>query len=613
MAVAHPHLNPDDVLAKGYDHDVMLRLLGFLRPHRRRLALCVLLMVPIAGINLLQPYLLKVAIDSYILPGDRQGLLIVAGLYVALSLVNWLVAYQQVYGMSRVGQQVLYDIRTRLFDHLQRLPLGYFDRRPSGTLISRLTSDVGTLQELLTSGIVNVLSDLLTLVGIVVIMASLNLKLALATFAVLPLLCLVTFSLRARIRDSFRRTRERYARAVANLAENIAGMRVVQGYRREAHNAARFDAVNERYFKAETDAARLGAIFMPTVELLGTVAVAVAVWFGGRLILQDEVTLGVLVAFLGYIDRFFMPIRDLSQRYQTLQAAMASGERIFDILDTPPEPERPGAVDLPAPGPGPRGGARVEFEHVTFGYGETPVLRDINLRVDPGETVALVGPTGAGKTSIANLIARFYELKEGRILVDGHDIAGLTRRSLRRQLAYVPQDAFLFAGTIRENIRYGRPEATDAEVEAAAHAVGAHAFIASFPDGYDTEVQERGSRLSIGQRQLVCFARALLADPRILILDEATANVDTHTEAQIQQALATLLAGRTSFVIAHRLSTIRRADLILVIEGGQIVERGDHATLLARRGRYYELYRRQFRHLFGEEPGCLPAAADQRG
>ena len=575
---------------RAFDRRILTRLLGYLRPHRRAMLLAALLTVVSTGLTLLIPYLMATAIDRYILPGDLSGLfgvvLALFGAYAGL----WGASAGQSYVLSLAGQRVLATLRSQLFRHLLRLPVGYHERSIVGVTVSRVINDVGVINELLSQGVVTLIGDTLLLVGIVVVMVSMSPQLALLTFAVLPLMALATMIFARYAQGAFRSTRTRIAAVVGNLAEDIAGMRVIQAFAQEGASQERFEEVNQANRDANIQAMSLSFIFLPTVDLLGMVATAIVLWFGGVAVAQGEASLGVMVAFLAYVSRFFAPIQELSQLYTTMQAAMAGGERVLDLLDTQPE------VDDPADGramPPIRG--RVELRDVVFGYkpGE-PVLHGVNLVIEPGQTLALVGPTGAGKSSIANLIARFYDVTTGTVTIDGVDVRAVTQESLHRQMGLVPQDPFLFTGTVGDNIRFGVPQATDDQVAAAATTANAHEFIVGLPEGYATPVLEGGANLSVGQRQLICIARALLADPRILILDEATASVDTMTEALIQDALNRLLAERTSVVIAHRLSTIRNADLICVIEKGQIVERGTHDELLARGGLYATLYARQF-------------------
>jgi ABC-type multidrug transport system fused ATPase/permease subunit len=580
----------EQVDGKAFDRHIALRLLGFLRPYRSRMLLAFLLMLLASGLSLAAPYLIKVAIDVHIAQGDVPALRRTALLMGFVFLALYAVTIGQRYLLSWVGQRVLATLRAALFRHLQALPLGYYDTRIVGVTISRVINDVAIINQLLSEGLITLVGDLLVLVGITVIILSMSPRLALLSLSVLPLMALATALFARRAKVAFRRTRARVAAVVGDLAEDISGMRVIQAFAREDTSHESFDQVNRANREAHITAMSLSFVFLPTVEFLGMLATAVVLWFGGRAVTQGQLTLGVVVAFLAYVSRFFQPIRELSQLYTTMQAAMAGGERVLELLDTAPDvADAPDAREMP-----PIVG-QVALHDASFSYrGETRVLHQVNLVIEPGQTVALVGPTGAGKTSIANLIARFYDVTEGTVLIDGIDVRQVNQRSLRRQMGLVPQDPFLFSGTIADNIRFGRPAAPDSVVEEASRLANAHPFIVALPEGYDTKILEGGVNLSLGQRQLICIARAVLADPRILILDEATSSVDTVTEVLIQEALWRLLAGRTAIVIAHRLSTVRHADLICVIEDGRIVERGQHEELLARGGIYRELYEKQF-------------------
>jgi ATP-binding cassette subfamily B multidrug efflux pump len=574
-----------------FNRRVVLRMLGFLRPYRWQMVLGFALMLVQTGLTLLTPYLIKVAIDQHIVLGNLEGLGQIALEIAAAFVLLYLASATQSYLLATVGQRVLSNLRYRLFEHLQALSLGYHDRHIIGVTVSRLINDVAEINELLSQGVITLVGDLLVLAGIVVVMVSMSPQLALLTFMVIPLMILATYFFARRARVAFRETRRKVAAVVGDLAEDIAGIRVIQAFAQEEAAQERFDRVNRDNRNAVIDALSLSFVFLPTVEFLGMLATAIVLLFGGLAVARGELTLGVMVAFLTYVTRFFQPIQEMSRVYTTMQSAMAGGEQVLNLLDTPPQvADAPGAVDLP-----PLQG-RVTFDHVSFRYRpDTPeVLHDICLEIEPGQTVALVGPTGAGKTSIANLVARFYEVSAGAVRIDGVDIRTVTQASLRRQTGLVSQDPFLFSQTIAENIRFGKPAANEAEVIRAAQLANAHGFIAALPDGYQTRVLEGGVNLSLGQRQLICIARAVLADPRILILDEATANIDTVTEALIQLAIERLLHDRTALVIAHRLSTIRNADLICVVADGRICERGSHAELLALGGVYCELYERQF-------------------
>ncbi len=600
------HGAPDEEDLRPIDPGTLRRVFAtYVWPYRRRVASAAAAMVLVSVTGLLPPYLLGVAVDRCVIPGDLRGLTLLALVYVGVHLVNWLGSYYQTYTMSWVGQRAIYAMRRDLFAHYQRLHIGFFEKHPVGVLISRATNDVESMSELISSGIVYIINDALTLVGIVAIMFYLDVRLALLSMMVLPLVILLATRFRSRVMAAYREVRRQVAKMAANLQETISGMRVTQSFVREEVNRTRFDATNRDNYRANMRAAYLFSTFVPLVDLVGALGMAVVIWFGGLSVIgalrgaagavagpagAGGLTAGELIAFLTYVTRFYQPIRDLTVVYNLAQQATAAAEKIHAILDTPPGVEdRPGARDL-----GPVRG-RIVFRDVTFAYvpGEE-VLRGVSFTVEPGQRVALVGPTGAGKTSIINLLGRFYDPQEGAVLIDGQDIREVTQRSLRRQMAFVLQDTFLFSGTVADNIRFGRPAASLEECVEAAKAVGAHEFISRLPEGYDTQVGERGGNLSVGQRQLVSFARALIADPRILVLDEATSSVDAYTEVLIQRAMDRLLEGRTCIIIAHRLSTVRDADLILVIDDGRIVERGRHAELMAAGGLYRRLYELQF-------------------
>jgi ATP-binding cassette subfamily B multidrug efflux pump len=580
----------DKVEGRAFNPRIVLRLLAYLRPYWRRMAIAFALMLIVSALTLAAPYLIKVAIDQPIAQGDTTGLTLIALLTAATFGGLYLAAAGQEYLLGWVGQRVLAELRAQIFRHLQDLSLGYHDTHIIGVTLSRVINDVAVINELLSQGLVTLIGDTLLLVGIVIVMSSMSPRLALLTFSVLPLMLLATALFARRAKVAFRQTRSRIAAVVGDLAEDLSGMRVIQAFAQEGASRERFDEVNRENRDAYIAAMSLSFVFLPTVEFLGMLATGVVLWFGGLGVAHGELTLGVVVAFLAYATRFFQPIQELSQLYTTMQAAMAGGERVLDLLDTQPEiRDSPEAIEMP-----PING-QVELDRVSFSYrGDTRVLHEVSLLVEPGQTVALVGPTGAGKTSIANLIARFYDVTDGQVLIDGIDVRQVTQRSLRRQMGLVPQDPFLFSGTIADNIQFGQPDADDSAVEEAARLANAHEFIVALPEGYATEILEGGVNLSIGQRQLICIARAVLADPRILILDEATASVDTLTEVLIQEALQRLLRRRTALVIAHRLSTILHADQICVVQDGRIVEQGHHQELLAAGGLYRDLYERQF-------------------
>jgi ATP-binding cassette subfamily B multidrug efflux pump len=586
-------MHDDEILGKAYDARIAHRLFAFLKPYTGKMALASLLMVIVAACSLAGPYLIRLAIDKGIIGQDLRTLGWMAGLFAGSRLIMWGARYAQIQIIVRVGQPVIVHIRTLLFEHLQRLSLGFFSHYSVGRLISRLTSDVHVLQDLITWSILGTVNDLFVLIGIVAVMFGMNVRLSLMIFMVIPIMVLITAVWRKEAREQYRHVRRAIAAVNANLQENISGVRVVQAFAREERNLRAFAGeVNWKNLSANLRAERLTAVFFPSVDFVSVAATALVIWFGGQMVWQGVLTAGSLVAFVLYIDRFFDPIRDLSQRYNTLQATMAAGERIFELLDTPPDiVDPPDAVEMP-----PMRG-EVEFDHVSFSYDDkTVVLDDVTLYVAPGQTIAFVGATGAGKTSLVKLIGRFYDVDGGAIRVDGLDVRKWGLGSLRSQMSIVLQEPFLFTGTIRENIRYGRLDATDLDVEEAARTVGADEFISRQPEGFAHWVEEGGANLSVGQRQLLSFARALLANPKILILDEATSSVDTQTERLIQQAMRRLLAERTAFIVAHRLSTIMNADIVIVLDGGKVVERGTHSELLEQRGAYYRLYTMSFLH-----------------
>jgi ATP-binding cassette subfamily B multidrug efflux pump len=583
----------DEVYLKGYDPNVSRLLVSFIRPYRGRFLVALLLMLTGSAAAVAGPYLVKVALDSGLEAKSVTALRNAVLLYLLVAGIQWLATFLRVNLMARVGQSIIYDLRARLFEHLQTLSLSFFSHYSVGRVITRVINDVGVLREFLTWAVLATARDVFTLFGIIIAMLSMDLRLSLLTFTVLPVMAGVTMLFRKRARENYRRVRAAISWVNSVLAENINGVRVVQAFSRQSTNYAYFrEEVNQNNLSANLAAARIAAAFPASIELLGALATALVIWLGGAAALGAQITPGVLVAFVLYIDRFFDPIRDLSRRYDSFQSTMAGGERILTLLETTPEvQDPPQATDLP-----PIKGD-VAFEKVSFYYSDDPpeeggqyVLEDIDLYVPAGRTVALVGETGAGKTTLVKLLSRFYDPTGGRIIIDGHDLHHVRQSSLRKQMGIVLQEPFLFNGTIRENIRFGRLDATEEQVEAAARAVGAHEFITRLQKGYDSPVEEGGVLLSVGQRQLVSFARALLADPRILVLDEATSSVDTQTERIIQNALARLLQGRTAFVIAHRLSTVINADCIVVIHDGRIIEQGTHPELLALGGYYYQLY-----------------------
>jgi ATP-binding cassette subfamily B protein len=610
---------PDDdaLVSPSYDFRLLRRLLGYLRPHLAAVAAAFALIVAQAGVDLVGPYLTKVAIDRHIAKGDAAGLARVAGLYLLALVAAFVVRFLQNYIMQMAGQRIMQDMRREIFAHLQRLHVGYFDKNPVGRLMTRVTTDVDAVNELFTAGVVTVFGDLFTLLGIMAVMVALDWRLALVTFAVIPLFFALTNWFRKGARQSFRETRKWVARINAFLQENLSGMSVVQLFRREVRNREAFASINRKHYDANMQAIFYYAVFYPVIELLAALATALILVYGGGKVLAGGLTLGVLVAFIQYSERFWRPISDLSEKFNILQAAMAASERIFGLLDTKALVSSPEEAARPEPV---RGG--VAFENVWFSYSASPtpagepseepdkhwVLRDIDFAVEPGKSVALVGATGAGKSSIISLLMRFYDVQHGRVTLDGVDVREWDLDRLRSSLALVLQDVHLLSGTIASNIRLGSDIPME-RVRAAAEAVHAHRFIEPLARGYDTEVKERGATLSVGQKQLLSFARALAHDPRVLILDEATSSVDTETEQLIQDALRVLLRGRTAIVIAHRLSTVQNVDEILVLHKGRIRERGTHQELLARRGMYWRLYELQYKDQERGTPGAAEATA----
>ncbi|MBT9158307.1 MAG: putative ABC transporter ATP-binding protein [Firmicutes bacterium] len=573
------------------EYRVIARIIPYVRPYLWHLLAALLAMIVVTISGLITPYLEAVAIDRYILNAGQldgsarlNGILRLALIYLGLNIVIWLSSYAQTLLVAIAGQQVIYALRQKMFAHLQKLSFSFFDKTETGRIMTRLTNDVNALSEFISSGILNVINDALMLGGIVLIMSSLNWRLALLTFTTFPLMLYVATRFRGRMQRAYHEVRRKAATVNVNLAESISGVRVTQSFVREGQNAQRFDEHNMDNMQANMQAAQLNSAFGPLMEILAALGVSIVIWYGGTLLQRGEITFGVVFAFLRYVGRFFMPIRDLSQVYNVWQAATVSVDRIFELLDQVPTVEdAPDAPDLPTLK------GHIRFVGVDFGYDPAlPILHQINLDIPEGKVVALVGPTGAGKSSMINLLARFYDPTAGVITIDGCDLRRYTQKSLHEQLGVVLQDSFIFSGTVRDNISYGRPTAGMAEIIAAAEDVNAHEFILRLPAGYDTEVGERGARLSLGQRQLIALARAMLCRPRILILDEATSSVDAYTEVLIQRALETLLRGRTAIVIAHRLSTIRHADSIVVINEGRIVQQGTHAELMQNMGGLYQ-------------------------
>ena len=568
-------------------------LAGLLRPYRRRIVLMFVALLFATAASLAPPPLAKLAIDDGIIPGDVGTLNLVVIAFVVSALVYWGASYAQTYLVGWVGQRALQDLRLRIFAHLQSQPVGFYERRQAGQLISRMTNDVQALDSLVTDSVVTLFQSTLTLVGTMAILLWLDVELALLTFLIFPVMALASLAFRIASADAYARTRTAIGAITAYLQESLSGIRVVRSFSQEPRHLARFRALNAGNRDVNMTTVNLNAAYFPAVELLSALATVGILLYGGLQAVNGDIEVGVIVAFVAALNLFFDPIQQLSQLYTTYQSGMAALDKIFELLDEEPDlVDAPDAIELG------RLRGEIELREVSFGYGGGPddedmvwALQDLSLKVPPGQTVALVGATGAGKSTIAKLVARFYDPTRGAVLVDGHDLRAVTQDSLRRQLGVVPQEAFLFSGTIAENIAFGRPDATTEEIQAAAGAVGAHDFIDALEHGYDTPVGERGTQLSAGQRQLVAFARALAADPRVLILDEATSNVDLHTEGRIEEGLRRLLAGRTAIVIAHRLSTIRQAGRIVVLDGGRIVEQGTHDELLEAQGAYWRLYR----------------------
>ncbi|MGA2201333.1 MAG: ABC transporter ATP-binding protein [Terriglobales bacterium] len=621
----------EEVLGKAYDGRLMRRLLTYLRPYKWHVAVALGAIVLKSGLDVLGPFLTKIAIDKYLAKspnshswiGDRlsnaplTGIAQIGGLYVGILVFTFTLEFVQTYLMQWTGQKVMFDLRRQIFRHLQHIHVAFFDKNPVGRLVTRVTTDVDALNEMFTAGVVSIFEDVFVLAGIIGIMMKMNWKLALITFAVLPLIVYATLIFRDKVRDSYRRIRTAIARINSYLQEAVSGMLVLQLFNREKRAFDKFSDINASHMEAFKDAILAYSVYYPFVEVLSAIAIASIIWFGGGDVIRGVATIGVLVAFMQYAQRFFRPIQDLSEKYNILQSAMAAGERVFKLLDTKIE------VTSPAIAKEPQGPGRIEFDHVWFAYGnkvatEKPadsssrlgragapvptqetepdwVLRDVSFVLEPGETIAVVGHTGAGKTTLISLLMRFYDVQRGAVRIDGVDIKEMDLDDLRGRFGVVLQDPFLFSGTVAGNIRLGTARIQDEDVEQAAEDVNLADFIRTLPGGFQEEVRERGSTLSTGQKQLISFARALAHNPKILILDEATSSVDTETEFRVRDALNRMVEGRTSLIIAHRLSTVQRADKIIVMHKGQVREMGSHQQLLAQRGIYYKLYQLQYK------------------
>jgi len=636
-------IHEEDVLGKAYDSRLMKRLLGYLRPYRAQVLVALVAIILKAGADVLGPYLTKVAIDKYLANRtashswlDRYlssqpmtGIAQIAAIYLGLLLASFLFEFTQTYIMQWAGQKVMFDLRAEIFRHLQRLHIAFYDRNPVGRLVTRVTSDVDALNEMFTAGVVSIFEDIFVLVGIVAIMLNMSWRLALITFAVLPIIAYATGKFRKAVRESYRRIRIAIAKINAYLQEHVTGIVVLQLFNREKRSYEKFENINRTHMDAFKDAILAHAIYYPVVEVLSATAIACVIWFGGNQVIRNAVSLGVLVAFMQYAQRFFRPIQDLSEKYNILQSAMASSERVFKLLDTKAE-----IVSRETPLV-PEGAGRIEFDHVWFAYrtmaqaaqeaaskGEKVaataapddydwVLRDVSFTVDPGDTVAFVGHTGAGKTTIISLLLRFYDVQRGAIRIDGVDIRDMELADLRRRYGVVLQDPFLFSGTVADNIRLGSSWIADSSIEDAAEQVNVADFIRTLPGGFGEAVKERGSTLSTGQKQLISFARALAHNPKVLILDEATSSVDTETEFRVRDALTRMVKGRTSIMIAHRLSTIQRANKIVVMHKGKVREIGTHQQFLANKGIYWKLYKLQYKDQ--ELPAAMVAQGESLG
>ena len=591
----------EDYVRSVPDMVLFRRMISYITSQRRESALLVVAIIGSTIINLLPPYMYSMAIDSYIKQMDTRGLYILGAGFVVVYLLTFVTQYMQEYLINWLGSKLELNLRMDMFKHLQLLSLNFYAKREVGSLVSRGTNDIEKITELITSGVANVIADLLTLVGIIGIMLYMNWWLSLITFSVIPLMMIFLYIWGRRVRKVYRETRKTIASVSAKMEESVSGMKEIQSYSREGETRKEFRQVNQSNMEANVQAGQVMSAFWPAVGIFTAIGNFLVLWFGGGAVMAGTLSVGVLFGFMSYLTRFFMPIQDLSTFWNSVQSALAAAERVFDIMDTPK-----GIMDKPEAFELPRIEGHIEYDHLSFRYeDDQPVLSEIDLEIKPNTTVALVGPTGVGKTTMINLLYRFYDPKEGALKVDGHDIRDVKLASLRKQMAVVLQDNFLFTGTVMENIRYGNLDATDEEIIEVAQTVGAHEFIKKLPEAYQTEVRERGSRLSVGQRQLISLARALLADPRILIMDEATSSIDAYTELIIQQALDKVFKNRTSIIIAHRLSTVRNADMIIVLHEGRIAEKGSHEELIMQGGLYKQLYEMQFKYETEEEPTDL--------
>jgi ATP-binding cassette subfamily B protein len=589
--MANDYRSEEEVLGKAYDSKLMKRLLGYIKPYKKYVILAIILNIFVAALGPVRPVLTKIAVDKYIAHSDHHGLMIIGFALFGSLLLQAAMQYFLTYYMQYLGQKTIYDIREQIFRHTQKLALRFFDKTPIGRIVTRVTNDVQALNDLFSSGIVMAFSDIFTILWILVFMFTMDVRLSFVTLSVLPVLFYATFLFRRKVRESYRDVRLHLARLNSYMQEHVTGMNIIQIFHKQKSEKEKFSSINNDYRQANIKSVFYYAVFFPTVELLSSIAVGLIIWYGGGEVIKDTLTVGVIIAFTQFVEQFFRPIRDLSEKYNIMQTAMASSERIFKLLDNDTfvkNPENPVIFDKVK--------GNIEFKDVFFAYNKDEyVLRNINFRINAGETVAIVGHTGAGKTSLINILTRFYDIQKGSILIDGIDVSTIDKKELRKYISIVLQDVFLFSGTIRSNISMDNDEIPEEQIINSAKLVGAHPFIEALPKKYDEVVMERGATLSVGQKQLISFARALAYSPQILVLDEATSSVDTETETLIQKAIEKLLVGRTAIVIAHRLSTIQNADKIIVMHKGEIRETGNHQELLAKRGIYYKLYQLQYK------------------